>query len=77
MDVPEQAEIDKLTDETLDGTKNGWRCSKAKLGANAIPATSMTVCRAGAASVVPLYSYISKFAGKGTDKLVMATVRSS
>merc|ERR1719450_1697792 len=58
--------------ETLDGSKNEWGWSKAKLGANAILAISMAVCRAGAAAnEMTLYSYISKLAGKPTDKFVM------
>merc|ERR1712227_1006504 len=52
--------------------KNEWGWSKAKLGANAILAISMAVCRAGAAAnEMTLYSYISKLAGKPTDKFVM------
>jgi len=72
MDVREQAEIDKVMVEELDGSKNEWGWSKSKLGANAILAVSMAVCRAGAAaSDVPLYSYIAKLGGKPTDKFVM------
>jgi enolase len=72
MDVSEQTKIDKLMVETLDGSQNEWGWSKAKLGANAILAVSMAVCRAGAASQeMPLYQYISKLAGKPEDKFVM------
>jgi len=72
MDVTRQAEIDKLMVETLDGTKNEWGWSKSKLGANAILAVSMAVCRAGAAaSEMPLYQYIAALAGKPTDRFVM------
>ena len=39
--------------------------------ANATLAISMTVCRAGAASEVSLYTYISKLTGKPTDKFLM------
>ena len=40
----------------LDGTEN-----KSKLGANAILAVSMAVCRAGAAAKkVPLYKHIAE-----------------
>eukprot|EP00971_Amphidinium_carterae_P114849 2274707-Amphidinium_carterae.2 len=43
----------------------GW--SKSKLGANAILAVSMAVCRAGAAaSEMPLYQYIASLAGQPT-----------
>eukprot|EP01068_Selenidium_serpulae_P016443 Selendium_serpulae@DN6298_c0_g2_i2.p1 len=73
MDVTDQAGIDKLMVEELDGTKDdnvGW--AKKKLGANAILAVSMAVCRAGALSKkVPLYKYIAQLAGKPTDKMVM------
>merc|ERR1712136_412930 len=79
MDVREQAKIDKLMVETLDGSKNEWGWSKSKLGANAILAISMAVCRAGAAAnEMTLYSYISKLAGKPTDKfMIMPTGASS
>merc|ERR1719168_368841 len=72
MDVTKQAEIDKVMVEELDGTKNEWGWSKSKLGANAILAVSMAVCRAGAAAnEMPLYAYIAKLGGKPTDKFVM------
>jgi len=72
MDVTKQAEIDKLMVETLDGSENEWGWSKAKLGANAILAVSMAVCRAGAAaSMMPLYKYIARISGKPYDKFVM------
>jgi len=52
-----QTEIDKIMIE-LDGTEN-----KSKLGANAILAVSMAVCRAGADSKkVPLYQHIAELA---------------
>merc|ERR1712083_1233832 len=58
--------------QTLDGTTNEWGWCKSKLGANAILAVSMAVCRAGAASSqMPLYQYIAKLGGKPTDKFVM------
>ena len=44
-------EIDKMMVEMLDGTQNDWGWSKSSLGANAILAVSMAVCRAGAASM--------------------------
>merc|ERR1740121_3142288 len=72
MDVTKQAEIDKLMVGTLDGSKNEWGWSKSKLGANAILAVSMAVCRAGAAaSKMPLYKYIAKLSGKPTNSFVM------
>merc|ERR1740121_2575175 len=72
MDVTKQAEIDKVMVEELDGTKNEWGWSKGKLGANAILAVSMAVCRAGAAaSEMPLYQYIAKISGKPQNSFVM------
>ncbi|MDD9952801.1 MAG: phosphopyruvate hydratase [Candidatus Woesearchaeota archaeon] len=58
MDEREQEAIDTTMLE-LDGTKN-----KATLGANAVLAVSMAVCKAGAAANgVPLYKHISQLAG--------------
>jgi enolase len=58
MDVKDQKGIDSLM-ISLDGTNN-----KGKLGANAILAVSMAVCRAGAkANDLPLYKYIASLAG--------------
>merc|ERR1719337_503815 len=72
MDVTQQSMIDKLMVEEMDGTKNEWGWSKSKLGANAILAVSMAVCRAGAAAAeVPLYEYIAQLANKPTDNFVM------
>ncbi|CAE7850962.1 PGIC1 [Symbiodinium microadriaticum] len=72
MKVTEQATLDKLMVEQLDGSKNEWGWSKSKLGANAILAVSMAICRAGAAAMqVPLYQYIAMLAGKPTDRFVM------
>jgi len=56
-DVLNQKEIDSLM-ISLDGTEN-----KSKLGANAILAVSMAVCRAGAgAKKIPLYKHIAELA---------------
>jgi len=72
MDVTQQAAIDKRMVELMDGTQNEWGWSKSKLGANAILAVSMAVCRAGSAAFqMPLYQYIAKLAGKRMDKFVM------
>merc|ERR1719222_315832 len=72
MDVTQQTAIDKLMVEVLDGSKNQWGWSKSELGANAILAVSMALCRAGAAaSEMPLYQYIAKLAGKPSDRFVM------
>lgn len=63
-DVTKQEELDRYMVEQLDGTKNEYGWCKKKLGANAILAVSMAVCRAGAhTSKMPLYKYISKLAG--------------
>ena len=57
-DPTKQKEIDEFLIK-LDGTKN-----KSRLGANAILAVSMAVCRAGAkAQKIPLWKWISKIAG--------------
>jgi enolase len=72
MDVTKQSEIDKLMVEVLDGTQNDWGWCKSNLGANAILAVSMAICRAGAASMqIPLYEYIAYLSGRPTDKFVM------
>jgi len=56
-DVTRQKEIDECLIK-LDGTKN-----KSKLGANAILAVSMAVCRAGAAAKnLPLWKHITQLA---------------
>merc|ERR1712087_839106 len=72
MDVTKQKDIDKVMVELIDGTQNDWGWSKSSLGANAIFAVSMAVCRAGAASMqMPLYQYIAHLAGRPTDKYMM------
>lgn len=63
-DPTEQKEIDALM-KTLDGTEN-----KSVIGANAILAVSLAVCKAGAAKKgVPLYKHIADLAGN--TKLVL------
>ena len=58
MDSTKQQELDEFMLK-LDGTE-----SKEKLGANAILAVSMAVCRAGAAALKkPLYRYIADMVG--------------
>lgn len=42
MDPRDQAAIDKLMVEELDGSKNEWGWAKSKLGANAILGMSLT-----------------------------------
>ncbi|HDP74057.1 MAG TPA: phosphopyruvate hydratase, partial [Candidatus Woesearchaeota archaeon] len=64
MSPESQREIDFLMSE-LDGTEN-----KGKLGANAILAVSMAVCRAGAAAKgIPLYRHIAGLAEN--DKILL------
>jgi len=64
LDLKDQAAVDKLMLD-LDGTAN-----KEVLGANAILAVSMAVCKAGAAEKgVPLYRHIADLAG--IKKLVL------
>lgn len=72
LDVSQQEKIDKLMVETLDGTKNEWGWCKSKLGANAILAVSLAVCRGGAhVSKMPLYAYIAKLAGNDITKFTL------
>jgi enolase len=70
-DPRDQFALDKLMVEELDGTKNEWGWCKKKIGANAILAVSLAVCRAGAhANNVPLYKWIAQLAGNNTQKFV-------
>jgi len=70
--VLEQSEIDKLMYEELDGSQNEWGWSKEKLGANAILAVSMAVCRAAAACKnQTLYQRVAELAGKPLEKFVL------
>lgn len=58
--------------EELDGSKNEWGWSKAKLGANAILAVSLALARAGAAyEKIPLYRYIARLAGRSETEFVL------
>ncbi|EEQ99865.1 enolase, putative [Perkinsus marinus ATCC 50983] len=71
-DVTDQAGIDKLMVEELDGTQNQWGWCKAKLGANAILSVSMAACRAGsAAQNIPVYKHIADISRKRTDQFTM------
>ncbi|MBW2977089.1 phosphopyruvate hydratase [Candidatus Woesearchaeota archaeon] len=64
MDCTKQKEIDNFMIK-LDGTEN-----KSKLGANAILAVSMAVCKAGAAEKnMPLYKYIANLGGN--DNIIL------
>eukprot|EP00271_Cylindrocystis_brebissonii_P006832 TRINITY_DN19673_c0_g1_i1.p1 TRINITY_DN19673_c0_g1~~TRINITY_DN19673_c0_g1_i1.p1 ORF type:complete len:484 (-),score=106.64 TRINITY_DN19673_c0_g1_i1:236-1687(-) len=58
-DPRDQIELDRLMREDIDGTDN-----KGALGANAIAAASIAICKAGAAEAeLPLYRYIADLAG--------------
>ena len=66
IDCTQQKEIDDSL-ISLDGTEN-----KTNLGANAMLAVSMAVCRAGAAAKkIPLYQHIAELAGEPTDNYIM------
>jgi len=72
MDEKDQKAIDKKMVEELDGSQNEWGWSKAKLGANAILAVSMAVCKAGAAAKkIPLYEHIAQLAGNSTEEMYL------
>ncbi|GAU16023.1 hypothetical protein TSUD_338940, partial [Trifolium subterraneum] len=63
-DPTKQTEIDNFMVQKLDGTVNEWGWCKQKLGANAILAVSLAVCKAGANVLkVPLYKHIANIAG--------------
>ena len=63
-DPVDQKGLDDLMVKELDGTTNEWGYCKKKLGANAILAVSMAICKAGAgAKGVPLYQHIADVAG--------------
>mmetsp|Transcript_7827 Transcript_7827/g.16812 ORF Transcript_7827/g.16812 Transcript_7827/m.16812 type:complete len:447 (+) Transcript_7827:143-1483(+) len=70
--VLEQNQLDKMMYEELDGSQNEWGWSKEKLGANAILAVSMAICRAAAACKnQTLYQRVAELAGKPADKFVL------
>ncbi|KAL4560416.1 hypothetical protein LXL04_032567 [Taraxacum kok-saghyz] len=69
-DPADQTAIDNYMVQELDGTKNEWGWCKQKLGANAILAVSLAVCKAGASvKNIPLYKHIANLAGN--KKLVL------
>ncbi|XVF50694.1 hypothetical protein PTKIN_Ptkin04bG0122900 [Pterospermum kingtungense] len=62
-DPTEQAKIDNFMVQQLDGTVNEWGWCKQKLGANAILAVSLAVCKAGAmVKKILLYQHIANLA---------------
>lgn len=63
-DPTDQAGIDNFMVQQLDGTQNEWGWCKQKLGANAILAVSLALCKAGASVLkIPLYKHIANLAG--------------
>ncbi|XP_076949980.1 enolase-like [Bidens hawaiensis] len=63
-DPADQTGIDNYMVQELDGTKNEWGWCKQKLGANAILAVSLAICKAGASvKNIPLYKHIANLAG--------------
>ena len=69
LDAASQAEVDRRMVE-LDGTPN-----LARLGANAVLATSLAVCRAAAAAAgLPLYRYVGILAGSTRMTMPMPMV---
>ncbi|KAJ0799452.1 putative phosphopyruvate hydratase [Helianthus annuus] len=69
-DPTDQTGIDNYMVQELDGTKNEWGWCKQKLGANAILAVSLAVCKAGVSvKNIPLYKHIANLAGN--KKLVL------
>lgn len=63
-DPTDQTGIDNLMVQQLDGTQNEWGWCKQKLGANAILAVSLALCKAGAGVLkIPLYQHIANLAG--------------
>jgi enolase len=63
-DPTQQKELDNYMVQELDGTTNEWGWCKQKLGANAILAVSLAICKAGAAvNKIPLYQHIANLAG--------------
>ncbi|KAK6943972.1 Enolase, C-terminal TIM barrel domain [Dillenia turbinata] len=66
-DPTQQIDIDNFMVQQLDGTVNEWGWCKQKLGANAILAVSLAVCKAGASiKKIPLYEHIANLAGNST-----------
>lgn len=68
-----QKALDTLMVQELDGTQNEWGWCKTKLGANAILAVSLAICKAGAAAAgVPLYRHLATLSGRGDQtKLIL------
>ncbi|XP_038993675.1 enolase [Hibiscus syriacus] len=66
-DPTEQVKIDNFMVQQLDGTVNEWGWCKQKLGANAILAVSLAVCKSGAMlKKIPLYQHIANLSGNKT-----------
>ncbi|CAH2059058.1 unnamed protein product [Thlaspi arvense] len=68
-DPTQQTAIDNFMVHELDGTQNEWGWCKQKLGANAILAVSLAVCKAGAVvNGIPLYKC-------STSPILLVTLR--
>ncbi|KAL8231581.1 hypothetical protein R6Q57_001359 [Mikania cordata] len=66
-DPTQQTKLDNFMVQELDGTLNEWGWCKQKLGANAILAVSLAVCKAGTlVKRIPLYKHIANLAGNKT-----------
>ncbi|KAF6138249.1 hypothetical protein GIB67_019419 [Kingdonia uniflora] len=66
-DPTNQTDIDNFMVQQLDGTVNEWGWCKQKLGANAILAVSLALCKAGASvNKNPLHKHIANLAGNKT-----------
>ncbi|KAI3982636.1 hypothetical protein MKX01_031375 [Papaver californicum] len=63
-DPTKQVELDNFMVQQLDGTQNELGWCKQKLGANAILAVSLAICKARATvNKIPLYKHIANLAG--------------
>ncbi|XP_068643978.1 enolase 2-like [Aristolochia californica] len=71
-DPTEQTKIDNFMVQVLDGTVNEWDWCKPKLGATAILAVSLALCKAEASvKNLPLHQDIANLAGHKTLVLVV------
>ncbi|XP_068643628.1 uncharacterized protein [Aristolochia californica] len=66
-DPTEQTKIDNFRVQVLDGTVNEWDWCKPKLGATAILAVSLAICKTGASvKYLPLYQHSANLTGHKT-----------
>ncbi|KAF2289769.1 hypothetical protein GH714_038548 [Hevea brasiliensis] len=77
-DPTDQVAVDNFMVQQLDGTVNEWGWCKQKLGANAILAVSLAVCKAGAhVKGIPLYKHIANLAGNKKLEFMILPVGAS